>query len=61
MPRMIDADELLKQLQRKKCGPANKRYTEGFNDCLLKVRSMIHARTLLDRDIGSADSERGGE
>lgn len=47
MVRAIDADKLLEQLQKKKCGPANKRYTEGFNDCLMRVRSMIHSAPTL--------------
>lgn len=47
MGRAIDADKLLEQLQKKKCGPANKRYTEGFNDCLMRVRSMIHSAPTL--------------
>lgn len=47
MARAIDADKLLEQLQKKKCGPANKRYTEGFNDCLMRVRSMIHSAPTL--------------
>ena len=47
MARAIDADKLLEQLQKKKCGTANKRYTEGFNDCLMRVRSMIHSAPTL--------------
>ena len=47
MARAIDADKLLEQLQKKKCGPANKRYTEGFNDCLMRVRSMVHSAPTL--------------
>ena len=43
MARAIDGDKLLEQLQKKKAGPANKRYTEGFNDCLMRVRSMVHS------------------
>lgn len=42
MYKLIDANELSEKLQKKSCGPANVRYTEGFNDCLMKVRSMIH-------------------
>lgn len=47
MARAIDADKLMEQLQKKKAGPANKRYTEGFNDCLMKVRSMVHSAPTL--------------
>lgn len=39
--RPIDADALMAQVIRKVPGPANKRYTEGFNDALMKFRSMI--------------------
>ena len=35
MARAIDADYLMERLNKKKAGPANKRYTEGFNDCLM--------------------------
>ena len=45
--RAIDGDKLLEQLQKKKAGPANKRYTEGFNDCLMRVRSMVHSMPTL--------------
>ena len=41
--RPVDADALMAKLNRKKAGPANQRYTEGFNDCLMRVRSMVHS------------------
>ena len=41
--RTIDADALQKQLSRKKAEVCNARYTEGFNDALLRFKSMIHA------------------
>ena len=47
MVRAIDGDKLLERLQKKKAGPANKRYTEGFNDCLMRVRSMVHSMPTL--------------
>lgn len=47
MARAIDADYLMERLNRKKAGPANKRYTEGFNDCLMRVRSMVHSMPTL--------------
>lgn len=47
MARPIDADYLMERLNRKKAGPANKRYTEGFNDCLMRVRSMVHSMPTL--------------
>ena len=41
MPRCIDADSLQAQLERKKVGVANQRYTEGWNDCMMRVKSMV--------------------
>ena len=41
MPRYIDADTLQAKLERKKAGVANRRYTEGWNDCLMRVKSMV--------------------
>ena len=41
MPRYIDADSLQAKLERKKAGVANRRYTEGWNDCLMRVKSMV--------------------
>ena len=45
--RPVDADALMAKLNRKKAGPANQRYTEGFNDCLMRVRSMVHSAPTL--------------
>lgn len=45
--RAIDADALMERLNRKKAGPANQRHTEGFNDCLMRVRSMVHSAPTL--------------
>lgn len=41
--RPIDADALMGRLSRKKSELAAERYTAGFNDCLLRVRSMVHS------------------
>ena len=41
MPEYIEREALQKSLMRKQCGPANKRYTEGWNDCLMRVKSMV--------------------
>lgn len=41
MPRLIDADSLQAKLERKKADVANQRYTEGWNDCLMRVKSMV--------------------
>ena len=40
--RLIYANELLEKLNKKQAGPANARYTEGFNEAIMKFRSMIH-------------------
>ena len=45
--RPIDGDALLEKLNRKKAGPANQKYTDGFNDCLMRVRSMVHSAPTL--------------
>ena len=45
--RPVDADALMAKLNRKKAGPANQRYTEGFNDCLMRVRLMVHSAPTL--------------
>lgn len=41
MPEYIEREALQDALMRKQCGPANKRYTEGWNDCLMRVKSMV--------------------
>lgn len=46
--RPIDADALIAQVSRKKSGVADKRYTEGFNDAIMRFRSMIHSSSTLD-------------
>lgn len=46
--RPIDADVLMERLTRKKADVANQRYTEGFNDAILKFRSMLHSEPNLD-------------
>ena len=48
MPRYIDADALQLQLQKKKPGAANGRYTDGFNDALLRFKSMVHSAKTID-------------
>lgn len=39
--RYIDANDLQEQLERKKAGIANQRYTDGWNDCMMRVKSMV--------------------
>lgn len=41
MAKYIDSGAFQAALVRKQCGPANQRYTEGWNDCLLRVKSMV--------------------
>ena len=41
MPEYIEREELQAALVRKQCGPANQRYTDGWHDCLLRVKSMV--------------------
>ena len=41
MLRYIDADSLQAQLECKKVGVANQRYTEGWNDCMMRVKNMV--------------------
>lgn len=49
--RPIDADVLQESLRRKKAGIANLRYTEGFNDALLKFKSMIHGSPTVQTEV----------
>lgn len=46
--RLIDADSLMEKLTKKKAGPATIRYTEGFNDALMRFRSMLHSEATVD-------------
>ena len=46
--RLIDADALMERLKRKKCEPAKVRYTEGYNDALMRFRSMVHGSPTVD-------------
>jgi hypothetical protein len=48
MARYIDADKLLEQVTRKKSEVAQKRYTDGFNDAIMRARSMIHSAPTID-------------
>lgn len=41
MAKYIEREALQAALMRKQCGVANQRYTEGWNDCLLRVKSMV--------------------
>lgn len=48
MARYIDADLLLEQLNRKKSEIAKGRCTDGFNDAIMRVRSMISTAPTAD-------------
>ena len=48
MARYIDADLLLEQLSKKKPEVAKARYTEGFNDAIMRVRSMVSTSATAD-------------
>ena len=48
MAEYISKETLQAKLNRKKAGPANKRYTEGWNDAILMVKSMIHEEKAAD-------------
>ena len=48
MDEYIIKETLQAKLNRKKAGPANKRYTEGWNDAILMVKSMIHGEKAAD-------------
>lgn len=41
--RLIDANQLMEALQKKKSGAADGRFTDGYNDALMRFRSMIHS------------------
>ena len=43
MDEYLSKETLQEKLNRKKAEPANKRYTEGWNDAILMVKSMIHS------------------
>lgn len=48
MAEYIIKETLQSKLNRKKAGPANKRYTEGWNGAILMVKSMIHGEKAAD-------------
>lgn len=48
MAEYIIKETLQEKLNRKKAGPANKRYTEGWNDAILMVKSIIHSEKAAD-------------
>ena len=48
MDEYVIKETLQAKLNRKKAGPANKRYTDGWNDAILMVKSMIHSEKAAD-------------
>lgn len=48
MARYVDADSLLEQISKKKCEVGKIRYLDGFNDGLMRVRSIISAAPTAD-------------
>ena len=48
MAEYVSKETLQAKLNRKKAGTANKRYTEGWNDAILMVKSMIHSEKAAD-------------
>lgn len=48
MRRYIDADKLMEQVAKKKPEVAKVRYIEGFNDAIMRVRSIIHSASTAD-------------
>lgn len=48
MAEYIEREALQAALMRKRCGVATQRYTEGWNDCLLRVKSMVSTAPVAD-------------
>lgn len=48
MADYIEREALQARLERKKSGPVNKRYTEGWNDAILMAKSMVHKAAAAD-------------
>lgn len=48
MASYINADKLMEKLVKKSAGTANQRYTEGFNDALMRFRSMVSSARKYD-------------
>ena len=48
MKKLIYADDLQAQLSRKKPEVCRERYIEGFNDALMRFKSMIHSAKAVD-------------
>lgn len=46
--RLIDANKLMLRLQKKESTFFDSKRTEGFNDAILRVRSMVHSEKTVD-------------
>lgn len=46
--KLIEANAFLQRLQKKKSGPANAKFTDGFNDAIMRVRSMVHSEPAVE-------------
>lgn len=51
MAKYLDSEAFQAALVRKQCGPANQRYTDGWNDCLLRVKSMVSKAPAADAEV----------
>lgn len=48
MMKLIDKDRLQNSLTKKHWEPGSKRFADGFNDCLSRVKSMVHSQPVVD-------------
>jgi len=46
--KLIDANPIMKALLKKKSGVADGRFTDGYNDALMRFRSMLHSAPSVD-------------
>lgn len=46
--KLIDKDRLQNSLTKKHWEPGSKRFADGFNDCLSRVKSMVHSQPVVD-------------
>ena len=47
---LISRSALMEQLKRKKAPLAQARFTEGYNDAMLRVRSMVHSAPAVEAE-----------
>lgn len=57
MAEYFEREALQNQLLRKQCGFANKRYTEGWNDCVMRVKSMVSCAPACGAKMDGGDSD----